>query len=97
MVQRKRYTPQLFISLHMQSLPLENESFITLEKEFKVWLSALGYAFSTVKSAPLNIRELLFFLEQHKIKNIKEVSREDIKSPFLPISPEGSTKIQVAV
>ena len=70
----------------MQSLPLENQSFITLEKEFKVWLNALGYAFSTVKSAPLNIRELLFFLEQHKIKNIKEVSREDIKSFFAYLS-----------
>ena len=70
----------------MQSLPLENESFITLEKEFKVWLNALGYAPSTAKSAPLHIRELLFFLEQHGIKNIKEVSKEDIKSFFAYLS-----------
>ena len=70
----------------MQNLPIENESFITLEKEFKTWLKALGYAAVTVKYSPVNIRELFFFLEASKIKDIKEVSKEDIKSFFAYLS-----------
>lgn len=70
----------------MQNLPVENESFITLEKEFKTWLKALGYAEVTVKYSPVNIRELFYFLEQSAIENIKEVSKDDIKSFFAYLS-----------
>ena len=70
----------------MQNLPIENESFITLEKEFKTWLKALGYAEITVKYSPVNIRELFFFLEASKIKDIKETGKEDIKGFFSYLS-----------
>ena len=75
----------------MQNLPIENESFITLEKEFKTWLKALGYAEVTVKYSPVNIRELFFFLEASKIKDIKEVSKEDIKSFFAYLSKKSKS------
>jgi integrase/recombinase XerD len=57
----------------MKSLALSNASFRYLEQSFKEWLDILGYAPSTVYYAPLHVRELLHYLENKGIKEIKQL------------------------
>jgi integrase/recombinase XerD len=70
----------------MKNLPLENERFIELEKDFKEWLSALGYAGVSVKYQPWHIRELFFYLEREGIERLEQTGSEDIKSFFTYLS-----------
>ena len=62
----------------MKKLPLKNKSYQYLEKSFGEWLDILGYATNTVYAMPTYIRELFYYMEQHRVQHIKEL---DI--PFL--------------
>jgi len=64
----------------MKKLPLENEHFIELEKLFKDWLAALGYADTTVKTSPVQLRELFHFLEGQGIEAIQEVTQSHLQA-----------------
>jgi integrase/recombinase XerD len=70
----------------MKSLPVENETFIELEKSFKEWLFALGYGCTSVNYQPIHVRELFFFLEKQGIDQIENIDKEDIKSFFAYLS-----------
>lgn len=59
----------------MKNLPLENESFIELEKGFSLWLLALGYAPTTVYKMPLHIREFFFFLQNAGLESVQQVEK----------------------
>jgi integrase/recombinase XerD len=64
----------------MKHLDLTNESFIELETAFKAWLSALGYAATTVYTAPLHLRELLYYLQQVGIEQIEQTDKSHIEA-----------------
>ena len=64
----------------MKKLALANTSYRYLEKSFAEWLDVQGYAASTVYNLPLHIRELLYYLEQQEITNIKELNIKHIES-----------------
>ena len=66
----------------MKSLNLSNASYRYLEQSFKEWLDVQGYAPSSVYNLPLHIRELLHYLEQQEIKNIKELKTKHIESYY---------------
>jgi len=66
----------------MKKLNLSNASYRYLEQSFKEWLDVQGYAPSSVYNLPLHIRELLHYLEQEEIKNIKELKRQHIESYY---------------
>ena len=66
----------------MKNLALANPSFRYLEQSFKEWLDVQGYAPSTVYNLPSHVRELLCYLEQQKVTNIKELNIQHIESHY---------------
>ncbi len=66
----------------MKKLPLKNPSFRYLEQSFKEWLDVLGYAPISVYNMPLQIRELLHYLESKNINHIKELDNKHIKAHY---------------
>jgi integrase/recombinase XerD len=66
----------------MKKLPLKNPSFRYLEQSFKEWLDVLGYAPISVYNMPLQVRELLHYLESKNINNIKELDIKHIKGHY---------------
>jgi integrase/recombinase XerD len=66
----------------MKKLALSNESFRYLEKSFTEWLDVQGYAESTVYRLPPHVRELLHYLEQEGIRNIKELTTKQIETYY---------------
>lgn len=66
----------------MKKLVLKNPSFRYLEQSFKEWLDVLGYAPISVYYMPLQVRELLHYLENENINNIKELEVNHIKEHY---------------
>jgi len=66
----------------MRKLSLSNPSFRYLEKSFEEWLEVQGYAPSTVYNLPAHVRELLFYLEEKGINQIKELSISHIEEHY---------------
>jgi integrase/recombinase XerD len=66
----------------MKSLALKNASFRYLEQSFKEWLDVLGYAPISVYNMPLQVRELLYYLESKGIDNIKDLDAKHIKAHY---------------
>lgn len=66
----------------MKSLALKNPSFRYLEQSFKEWLDILGYAPITVYNMPLQVRELLHYLESQNITSIKELEIKHIRDHY---------------
>lgn len=66
----------------MKSLALKNPSFRYLEQSFKEWLDILGYAPISVYNMPLQVRELLHYLESQSINNIKELEIKHIRDHY---------------
>lgn len=66
----------------MKKLVLKNPSFRYLEQSFKEWLDVLGYAPISVYNMPLQIRELLHYLENESITSIKELDITHIKGHY---------------
>ena len=55
----------------MKNLPLKNPSYRYLEQSFKEWLDILGYAPTSVYYMPIHVRELLYYLENEGVNNIR--------------------------
>ena len=66
----------------MKSLALKNPSFRYLEQSFKEWLDILGYAPISVYNMPLQVRELLHYLESQNITSIKELEIKYIRDHY---------------
>jgi len=66
----------------MKKLILKNPSFRYLEQSFKEWLDVLGYAPISVYNMPLQVRELLYYLENENINSIKELDITHIQSHY---------------
>ena len=66
----------------MKGLSLSNTSYRYLEKSFKEWLDVQGYAQNTVINLPIHVRELLYYLGQRGINNIKELKTMHIEAHY---------------
>lgn len=66
----------------MKKLILTSPSYRYLEKSFREWLDVLGYSSTTVYNMPNLIRELLHYLEQQGINNIKALDIQDIEQYY---------------
>ena len=58
----------------MKHLELKNTSYIYLENSFKEWLTIIGYSENTVNSWPIHVREFFYYLEEHKVNSIIQVT-----------------------
>jgi integrase/recombinase XerD len=76
----------------MKNLPLKNSSFRYLEQSFKEWLDILGYAPITVYNMPLQVRELLYFLEGRNINHIKDLDITHIKDHYAKLKERSNMR-----
>lgn len=66
----------------MKQLPLQNESYRIILKDYKNWLDILGYADSTLLSLPNHLREFFNYLETHNINQINFITVQIIKDYY---------------
>jgi len=76
----------------MKQLPLGNASFRYLEKSFKEWLDVMGYAPVSVYNMPLQVRELLHYLEGQKVSDIRELDIKHIKRHYNKLKERGNAR-----
>lgn len=76
----------------MKNLALKNPSFRYLEQSFKEWLDVLGYAPSSVYVMPLQVRELLHYLESKSINNIKDLDAKHIKEHYRKLKERSNVR-----
>ena len=66
----------------MKNLNLENASFRYIEKSFREWLDILGYSEVTVYNLPNMVRELLHYMEEQRLNNIKDLTVQTIEEYY---------------
>jgi integrase/recombinase XerD len=76
----------------MKKLNLTNQSFRYIEKSFREWLDILGYSPTTVYNMPNLIRELLYYLQEKGIANIKELDITDIETYYQKLKERGNQR-----
>ena len=76
----------------MKQLPITNAGFRYLEHSFSEWLDILGYAPVTVYSMPLLVRELFFYLEQHRVDHISRLSVQHIIDHYEQIKSRANVR-----
>src|ERR1035438_2940310 len=62
----------------MKHLEIKSAHFNWLVENFREWLDILGYAEATVKGFPVQVRELLHYLEQKNILHITAVKSRHV-------------------
>ena len=70
------------LAVFIKKLVLENPSYRYLENSFKEWLDILGYAPTSVYYMPIHVRELLYYLENEGINNIREMDNKHILAHY---------------
>ena len=63
----------------MKSLSLSNPSYRYVVNSFGEWLNILGYAEQTCYQLPIHITEMLYYMEQQGVKDIKAIDNTHIK------------------
>ncbi|WKK80385.2 tyrosine-type recombinase/integrase [Marivirga arenosa] len=76
----------------MKKLNLSNASYRYLEESFKEWLAVQGYSITTVYNLPLHVRELLHYLEQQEIKNIRELKTKHIEGYYQKLKERANNR-----
>lgn len=63
----------------MKKLKLQNDSYRTLLSDFEEWLDILGYNQKTVYYTPIFMREFFYWLEQHNIQHLEQITIDTVK------------------
>jgi integrase/recombinase XerD len=66
----------------MKQLKLHNESYQEILKSFKNWLDILGFADSTLESLPNHLQEFFYYLENHNINTINQITTQIVKDYY---------------
>lgn len=66
----------------MKKLKLENPSYRELLSNFQDWLDILGYNEQTVYYTPIFIQEFFYWLEQHNIQRLEQITLDTVKSYY---------------
>jgi integrase/recombinase XerD len=66
----------------MKKYPLYNPHFIYIRESFKEWLDILGYSPSALYGLPRHVHELFYYLEQHSINHIKQLTVQQIRDYY---------------
>lgn len=70
----------------MKKLKLQNQGYKALLLNFKEWLDILGYSKSTVYYMPIFLQEFFYWLEQHSINTIENISLENVNEYYKYLS-----------
>ena len=66
----------------MKKLKLENPSYGALLSDFEQWLDILGYNYKTVYYMPIFIREFFYWLENHDIQRLEQITIDTVKAYY---------------
>lgn len=66
----------------MKKYPLNNPHFVYIRESFKEWLDILGYSPSALYCLPRHVHELFYYLEQHSINHIKQLTVQHIREHY---------------
>ena len=66
----------------MKKYPLHNPHFVYIRESFKEWLDILGYSPSALYCLPRHVHELFYYLEQHSINHIKQLTVQHIREHY---------------
>lgn len=66
----------------MKKYPLNNPHFIYIRQSFKEWLDILGYSPSALYCLPRHVHELFYYLEQHSINHIRQLTVQHIRDYY---------------
>ena len=66
----------------MKKLKLQNPSYKVLVTGYQEWLDILGYAESTVYQLPIHLQEFFYYLEQHGITHINQITTKTVKNYY---------------
>ncbi len=66
----------------MKKMKLENSSYRALLLNFQDWLDILGYNEQTVYYTPIFIQEFFYWLEQHNIQRLEQITQQTVKSYY---------------
>jgi len=76
----------------MKHLHLSSRNYKHLEQSFTQWLDILGYAQRTVTKSPLEIREMLHYLEQKNITHITAIKPRHVQDFLGYLKTRGNLK-----
>ena len=62
----------------MKHLQINTPSYNYIEQGFRQWLDIIGYAETTINSFPSHVHELLYYLEQKNITQIRQVKSRHV-------------------
>ena len=66
----------------MKKLKLQNDVFKMFVANYKDWLDVLGYAKSTVYQLPNHLQEFFYYVEQHHIETLTQITPKVIKDYY---------------
>ena len=66
----------------MKKLKLENQTYRVLVANYQEWLDILGYAESTVYQLSIHLQEFFYYLEQHGITHINQITTKTVKNYY---------------
>jgi integrase/recombinase XerD len=64
----------------MKRLQIKLKHYKSILKDYKAWLTTLGYAIKTQKSYPLHVREYLHWLESQNLNNLYQLTPKNTKN-----------------
>lgn len=76
----------------MKHLHISSSNYKYLEQGFRQWLDVLGYAERTVTRSPLEVREMLHYLEQKNISHITAVKPRQVQDFLRYLQTRGNLK-----
>jgi integrase/recombinase XerD len=66
----------------MKNLKLANESYREVLKSFTNWLDILGFAQTTIYNLPNHLKEFFYYLENHNINTINQITTQIVKEYY---------------
>jgi integrase/recombinase XerD len=64
----------------MKRLEIKLKHYKSILKDYKAWLTTLGYAVQTQESYPIHVKEYLYWLESQKLNNLHELTPKNTKN-----------------
>lgn len=80
------YYLKILSSQNMKHLQLKNSEYKRLEKSFGEWLVEINYAKESIRNMPSMLKEFLYYLEEHEINELKEITPAVLDSYFYYLS-----------
>ncbi len=66
----------------MKNIRVESKEFNKIEKSFREWLDLLNFERSTVRYAPVKVKEFFYWLERHNMPSVNDITKGSVSDYF---------------